>query len=64
MKTKRKTRTALMTPLQVREAIVDWAHRNIMFPQHWDRERAEQSKVVIHEDGSASLKVHMTKEEP
>jgi len=60
---KRKTRTAIMTPLQVREAIIDWAHINIMFPQHWDRERAdEESTLMINNDGSASLKICITKE--
>lgn len=50
-----KTRTALLTPLQVREAIFEWAWVNGMFPAACDPDQMASAKLTIKKDGSASI---------
>lgn len=62
--TKKKTRTAILTPLQVREAIVDWARARQMFPPHWDALATHRGAVQLREDGSAVIKIVVAEETP
>lgn len=54
---KKKTRTTILTPLQVREAIVMWARANCAFPPHWEAIDTHRGVVQLREDGSATIKV-------
>lgn len=62
MTQKRKTRTAILTPMQVREAVVAWALEQNMFPAHWTAERLDEGLVTLQEDGSATVKVFSCEE--
>jgi hypothetical protein len=63
----KRTRTVILTPLQVREAIVEWAYRNCAFPPHWDEIDSLDTLVTINADDTASVKMvrhEKTKEQP
>ncbi len=55
--TKKAHKTALLTPMQVREAVIEWAHTNGMFPPSWDLERAWTCAVVLDETGGAHIRI-------
>lgn len=50
---KKKTRTALLTPLQVKEAIVLYARRSALIGLY---DEIELSAVELRKDGSAKIK--------
>ena len=54
---KKQRRTALLTPGQVREAVVAWAHAQGMFPTFWTIEEAQECAVVLGDDGTASIRI-------
>ena len=47
----------MLTPLQVRDAIVEWATRNMSFPPGWDCLDMANGTLKLNVDGSASLKM-------
>ncbi len=49
-----KMRTAILTPLQVRDAILDWAEKSSFFRSP---DEAAAALLTLREDGSASLKI-------
>lgn len=50
---KKKTRTALLTPLQVKEAIISWARYSALIAAD---EEVDYSVVELRKDGSAAIK--------